>query len=405
MKFNTLLKINKQCIILVLLCIGINGYGQINFEEGYFINNGGEKINCLIKNVDWKNNPTQFDYKVDKNSEVQNTDIHSVKEFSIVNQSKYQRFQVKIDRSSENLNNLSTNRNPEFNDEVLFLKVLIEGKANLYSYDDHQIKRFFYAVNDYINAEQLIFKSYEKAQNKVATNNGFRQQLSTNLVCKELPDNIKNINYRKPELIRFFENYNRCNNSEYINYNKKRKNKNVFNVNIRPGMNISKLSVDNIITPSRDIDFDNEFSFRLGIELEYILPFNKGKWTFFVEPTYQNYKSTTQLESQNAEVDYKSIELPFGVRHYLFINNASSIFINGAYVFDFNLTSEIDYTQTLSDLDIESNGNFILGLGYNYKRKYSLETRYGFNRELLDRNITSGSKYNNLSIIFGFTIL
>ncbi len=312
-------KIKKRTLIILLLFLGFNSYAQINFEKGYFINNEGEKINCLIKNIDWKNNPTQFDYKVDENSEVQNADIHNVKEFSIVNQSKYQRFQVKIDRSSENLNNLSTNRNPEFTNEVLFLKVLIEGKANLYSYDDHQIKRFFYAVNDYANVEQLIFKSYEKAQNKVATNNGFRQQLSTNLVCKELPDNIKNINYRKPELIRFFENYNRCNNSEYINYNKKRKNKNVFNVNIRPGMNISKLSVDNIITPSRDIDFDNEFSFRLGIELEYILPFNKGKWTFFVEPTYQNYKSTTQLESQNAEVDYKSIELPFGVRHYLSI--------------------------------------------------------------------------------------
>ncbi|WP_158655227.1 hypothetical protein [Flavivirga eckloniae] len=92
-------------------------YSQVKFEKGYYINNKGERGNCLIKNIDWKNTSTEFKYKLAENSEKKKATITAVKEFGILNDSKYIRSKVKIDRSPTDTNTSSYNRNPEFKEE------------------------------------------------------------------------------------------------------------------------------------------------------------------------------------------------------------------------------------------------------------------------------------------------
>jgi len=54
-------------ILMLLLIIGtsvsMQCHSQISYVRGYFIHNSGEKTVCLIRNVDWKNNPQEFDFK------------------------------------------------------------------------------------------------------------------------------------------------------------------------------------------------------------------------------------------------------------------------------------------------------------------------------------------------------
>src|SRR5687767_5808182 len=78
-------------------------YSQTTFERGYFINEDGQKIECLIENVDWKNNPTEFKYKLEGNAESKKADISNVKEFGIRDVCKYIRKKVSIDKSSDDL--------------------------------------------------------------------------------------------------------------------------------------------------------------------------------------------------------------------------------------------------------------------------------------------------------------
>ncbi len=47
----------KNLLLLVMLLSFSFLNAQNNFEEGYYIDNSGNKINCLIKNLDWKNSP------------------------------------------------------------------------------------------------------------------------------------------------------------------------------------------------------------------------------------------------------------------------------------------------------------------------------------------------------------
>ncbi len=90
-------------ITIVVFTVVLNGNAQIAFEEGYIIKNNNQKINCLIKNKDWKNNPSQFQYKTSIDSDVYIGKLDSIKEFSVNNKLKYIRSKVKIDKSSNNL--------------------------------------------------------------------------------------------------------------------------------------------------------------------------------------------------------------------------------------------------------------------------------------------------------------
>jgi len=404
----------KHLLIILISIFSFNCYAQIDFEKGYFINNNDEKVSCLIKNIDWKNNPTEFKYKLSENSEVKIVTIKTAKEFGILNTSKYKRFEVKIDRSSENLNDLSDTKDPIFKEEQLYLKILIEGKATLFSYEDKSLKRYFFSVDD-SNIEQLIYKFYKYERKKIGKNHKYKQQLWSNLKCQALSmRNFKNLNYKKKDLNNLFVIYNDCQNSEFTNYQVNKKRKNALQLSIRPGFEISSFSIKNSLTDAKDVNFDKGLGFRIGIEAEYTLPFNKNKWSVFIEPSYQYYNSekeitylrtSTTTRKINVKADYKSIELPIGIRHNFFINKNSKLFVNGAYVLDFDLASSIySERKDLFDYDINSTPNFILGLGYKFKNKYSFEIRNNFKRDITSKYTFMNSNYNKISFIFGYNL-
>ena len=394
----------KQLLTILTAILSINCYSQISFEKGYFINNNEQKIECLIRNKDWKNNPTKFVYRLSENAEQKKADIKLVREFGIYNYSKYIRSTVNIDRSSKDLNDLSTNRNPTFKEEELFLKVLVEGQSNLYQYEDGNLVRYFYSKENSNNIEQLIFKNYKSSGDLLRENNRFKQQLLSELKCQQIKTkDIEKISYEKGDLVNIFVQYNQCNNSEIVNFEEKQK-KDLFNLTPRLGLNSSSLSIQNAISSSRDVNFGNKLGFRFGLEAEIILPFNKSKWAIIIEPTYQYFKSEKELSNSSAKVDYTSIEFPIGIRHYFFLNNDSKLFINGLYILDFPINSTILY-NTGTEIEITKSTNLGFGIGYKQNDKYSLELRYDKSRGGILSNYPSySSDYNTLSVILGYVI-
>ena len=404
----------KQLLILLSTLISIQAYSQIIFEHGYFIDESDQKIECLIKNVDWNNNPKKFEYKLSSDASTQYANIQTVKEFGINGISKYISADVKIDRSSNSIKEMSDVMNPVFEEEQLFLKLLIDGDASLFIYRDGNLSRYFYKVKD-SEIKQLVYKKY-LSNGRINENITFRQQLLNDIKCPSIALNdIENIDYRKESLIRIFTKYNQCINSDFINF-EEINDKDAFNLTLRPGVNLGHLKIENSDSPSRNINFDKKINVRFGIEAEFILPFNKDKWSIITEPTYQYYASTQSKETQSisggiivSEVDYQSIELPIGVRHYFYLNNSSKIFTNVSYVFDFAINSSVEYRRSddliLNSLKVQSRRNIAVGIGYNYNNKFSLETRFQTGREILNENVLWKSRYQTISLILGYTIL
>lgn len=406
----------SKLLLFIIFFISITTNAQIIFEKGYFINNNNQKTECLIKNLDWRKNPTDFKYKLSQNDLAKVATISSVKEFGVYNYSKYIRVSTKIDRSSTEIDELDYNRNPNWSEETLFLKVLTEGSASLYNFVDKRNERFFFNTNNRA-IEQLVYKEYKKNNTAVIQNNQYRQQLLNNVNCKKLsPSAFTRIRYTKNELVKHFNNNNLCEGGEVLVY-KAKKRKKQFNLKVTSGINFSSISVRNnnqLTAPKQDVDFDSKTNFRVGMEFEYIFPFNKNKWALITATNYQHYKNTQELEAQigqelvtqTASVSYQSVELSFGLRYYMFLNSNSKIFLNAIGVSDFNLDSGIDYERSRSDYEIKTkmNANTAFGLGYNFK-KFSAELRIYSSRDLLWHHISAQGDYNNLSFIIGYNIL
>lgn len=393
-------------VIIIVLFFAISGAAQISFEEGYFINNDGQKIDCLIKNLQWRNNPTTFTYKLSKNGEEKEGTLEQVKEFGVGNESKFCRLKVGIDRSSDDLKELTSRREADLKEETLFLSTLIEGdEVALFTYQNKNLKRYFFKA---VNAEvkQLIYKRYLYDNTKLKTNYTFKSQLDKGLNCNS-KSNTTNLVYTEKSLVKYFKAYFKCKNETYKKYNP-RQIKDRFQLVFKPSVRLNNVTIGQelfqISTP-----LDPSIGYSFGLSLEYTLPFNNGKWSAIVEPTFQYYK--TIQEKKNApvspfgtvpvnDVEYKSIEVPVGIRHYFYLNDNAKLFFNGFLITDFPIKTKVNNFSSDTPLLTLAYGG-----GVNIKNKYSIELRGSIRRNILNDFMTLYADFNSYSIVFGYGIL
>ncbi len=95
---------------------------------------------------------------------------------------------------------LSKHPDPEWEQQQLFLKVLVECKATLYYFEGNALTRFFYSVSG-SPIQQLIFKEYYASNEEIAVNNKYQAQLWTDVNCSTISTGyIEQLKYRKSDL-------------------------------------------------------------------------------------------------------------------------------------------------------------------------------------------------------------
>ncbi|PZR19118.1 MAG: hypothetical protein DI539_15040, partial [Flavobacterium psychrophilum] len=389
----------KKILCLLLLAAPLLSIAQINFEKGYFIENG-IKTECLIKNLGWKNNPTSFEYKLDENDTPKTKTISTVTEFNVNESYKFVKVTTNIDRSESNIDRLDNSKEPQWQTGTVYLKALVEGKITLYQYEDNNLIRYFISTEDSAKSEQLVYKEY-LFDGRIAENNLFRQQLY-NLMKGEnftLP-RFENLKYKKNDLVKLFTEYNAGTGKKMNNLSEKQ-NKGKVNVRFTPGMTINSFDISNNVS-GYEFDFGSKTSYRIGAELEYVLPFNNNKWSLFFDPNYQSFKNEGNRGSQKMEFSYQIIELPFGVRHHMYLSDKSRFFVDAAYIA--SVTMGDTYLKNGPVSEIDNNSAIAIGAGYGYK-KYSIEARYTLEHGILGNYVSWESNFSTLSIILGYNFL
>lgn len=412
----------KLLLIALLLCYSFTN-AQITFEKGYFISNDGNRTECYVKNLDWKNTPTDFKYKTQlSDSEIKTESIATTQEFGIDNETTYKRFKIKIDRSNDDPRKMTTNRNPDWKEETLFLKTLVTGDAILYSYTEDNTNRYFYATKT-VPTEQLIYVKYlttdqNEGAEKVTENNEYKQQLYKNVATTATTEkSILNLTYKKADLVAYFSKYNNISPDAMKKENAK-SSKGQLLIKVTAGLGMVSSSLSNEGNSQQNTEFDNKTIFKFGAEAEYILPYNKNKWSVFINPVYQKYQGENDYTipsgfmafpdiQYNVKIDYNAVQVPIGLRHYMFLNEKSKIFISAAYSFDLGSNTKITYTNktgnNITSFEGNSSGNLAFGLGYNFRNKFSVEARLNTKKELVNYNSYS-AKYNAIDFIFAYTI-
>jgi hypothetical protein len=395
---------NRILLALLLTISCLTGHTQIKFDSGYFVGNDGKRTVCLIKNYDWKYNPTEFLYKQTENAAAQKETIADVREFGIFDFSRYERFEVDIDTSANQLENISTNAQPEFKRETVFLKVLVKGKASLYAFWAENLIRYFIKT-DTGQITQLIHKSYYNSaeQSSLSENNLFRNQLFASLQAPDLDQkDFSNLNYNDKSLTHIFERYNKTLHIETENYARKNTEKK-FNLNFRFGADLSGLTIHQTYTGDTKTSLGNKISVTAGLEAEFILGYNRNKWALVAGSAYGSYKANPGATGAETGADYKMLESDLGVREYFFLDKKSKLFATALCIYDAPIGSGDVY------YDYETfnyTGRLAVGLstGYKYANKCSVELKYTYRGTILDNYDFFKGRLTTLSLVFGYTL-
>lgn len=417
----------KRIILYFALFFTSISQAQITFEKGYLVTQSGDKKDVLIKNIDWVNSPENFIYKTDEFSAEQTGNTQNIKEFGIYGSDTYINYIGSIDESSKDLSDLSFKKEPELREVAVFLKLLVPGEKKLYSYRGKggSITNYFYSNNKNNDIQLLIYKKYHTQGSNmlVATNEEYKNQLKTIFSDDtKLQKPISTVKYNENSLKKIFGYTNQSQNTvsplaegEYSD--KKKRNK--FNLNIRPGFNFyQEMKVTNLIGDQR---LPSTANFRIGLEGEAVLPFNKNKWSVIFEPTYAIYTSKkisqpgiNTFYNHNVTLEkYSFIEIAIGVRHYMYLNDKSKLFINAqinAVRIKSNKAKGInledrEYIVSKAELaNVQPFVNLIVGAGYNYNNRFSVELRYNSPGELAVRPDFQNATLHYFSAIFGYNI-
>ncbi|HEV3252178.1 MAG TPA: hypothetical protein VGZ71_14560 [Puia sp.] len=373
------------------------------------------KIECLIKNMDWRNNPSAFDYKLKEGDKPITLTCDSVREFEVAGYPRYVSKEVEVDSSldfSGDLDEISTDRQPSWKIEKLFLKIIFEGPAILYSYEQPHLLRFFYQVGD-VPVKQLIYKAYRIDENNFGYNKTFQIQLKESLSCGN--PNTEKLDYSENDLRKYFISYASCKGYK-IQEQPHKKKRDLFSMRLFSGVSYTSLQAQDFELlsfgeSSTITKFDSKINPIAGVEFEYILPFNKNKWSIPLDIYSRSYKASGKDANGSAQAQYAAVESAMGIRYYSYLNDKKRIYLNALIVEDFKTKSNYQWKSTTPNFYPDSYTVKIktttpilaFGAGYSYDR-ISAELRYYFPRELFESTISFGSAFKSISLFVKYKI-
>lgn len=410
----------KNCFLTLLLFCSFYSNAQIQFEEGYYIDNSGNRVETLIRNKGWLNNPTDFTYQSSPNSSSRTATIQEVMEFGVGEHLKYIRFTGEVDISPQHLKSLDDYPEPKFLRETVFLKVLLEGEVDLYKLKTGSKERYYIKEKGQ-DIQPLIFKKYLQAD-KMATNYKYRNQLYSSFNCQDVSaKELTKIDYKEKDLLEYFKNYHICRNSDYKIYKEKGKIGD-FNLSVKGGIDFSSLEIESGYNAGGTSE-SYPPNLRLGVEAEVVFPFLRNKWGVFLESTYRRntFKKSYMAHrpfaftAADLSMELNYITLTGGIRHYMFVNESSKLFINFAGVVDAPISTHIlferDDRYVLNpELEtVKTSLYFSGGLGFNYNNGLSAEVRYELPKRLSGKENIPGNYFldwrsttSTVSLILGY---
>jgi hypothetical protein len=386
-------------IFLLLACASTLS-AQSRYKSGYIIDNDGKRSDVAIFDKDWTQSPEDITYRIAGRAEPRKGRIDEVREFK-VGDNKFVRFQVKMDVSSQDQENLSENNDPEWQTRTVFLKQIVEGKADLYRFRDPKLELFFFSL-DNADVEQLVYKKVRiTAANSgrnadvrpagYAENLFYKSQLAARVSCGDSTASDRMPQYQQSALQKYFERFNACNGEKVV----QKDSTSNFSVALTAGWDFATYRYEDIALPS-PLGDNNDPGFQVGVAAEFTLPFNNRKWSILAQPTYQSSIGS------NPDRYHQSVEIPLGVRHFFYLQSLD-LFVNGLVVLDIPIKYEATKAASpLPEAKVTSGIAICAAAGGGIRfKQFTLEGRYYIQRSYTDFYV---AQYSKMSVILGYRL-
>jgi hypothetical protein len=395
-------------------------FAQDEFKKGYYIDNFGIKIEGFIKTSNFRtyndNSFTAFEFKKELNQTIQTIEKANVSAFGAGLEVKYQKRKALIDDVSFFDDN-NNDKNFTVQEKTVFLNVLVEGLATLYSYDGGQGTKYLWTIagQDEV-AKQFLYKQYYKSKTNLAENNTFREQLFNHVKCPNQTFNdFLKVKYEEGELIALFKNYNKCSNSPFVVYENEKEVGVTVNLSLLIGYNIGNFQVVDWFYSSNPSSFGMP---SIGVDVELLL--ESQVVAFFVSAEYKHAKvDNTYVETASDlnpslgrrvftyRLDTAIIDVALGMRWYNHFKNAGSLFIGGGGgiahtsgtlplygAYNFSPNSKLIGKRNLGYTPFAT-----IQVGYVFKKKYGIDLNIDSNKNLFgNMNSTASIKFSEVGL-------
>ncbi len=390
---------------LATLLLFFSSFIYAQHTKGYYITNEGERVNGYYKNTDFTDNNT-FEFKNNLVGNYIKIKTEDIVEYGLGADFRFIKYTVQYDKSGIYDDNLSNIKSPEWVSSTVFLRVIAQGTATLYSYRGKEGIQFFYTVKG--NNEvplQLIYKRYRLADGKIAQNSYFKEQLFKGINCNNMPvERLYPIKYTQSDLVQFVKEFNSCRGNETVLYSEPYQGTVKVGITFFAGLNNTVFGIKDA---SPAIDNATALNFSAGIETA--LGLYSGNWEGYARLEYE--KLTVNAEgtlnqgynvlNNTYKLDINIISLQVGPRYNFILNDNSKMFLDGGMVLSFPFEKDIlreSYISTPTEFEYDGgitryeistalSGNF--GIGYVFVNRFGAEIRYRTNRNLFNGTNTS----------------
>lgn len=349
--------------------------------------------------------------KNDKNEEL-NFNIAQLKDI-VINGESFVAAKVLNDGTlTRNITFLDHLSEPNYNENWLLLKVLVNGDYKLYQYSSSIFSQFYYKDNNTNEIKPLVYKEYIIGSS-VKKNNHFRSQLR-----KDVPlyfykfKDYEKLEYKYDDLRKYFNKLNGYEESEGIEkMNVKLSVFGGFFNNFQDQLYLSPAAINSLYL--KDYDFEKNTVPLLGISGEIFI--NKEETqAFFIEAGFTQYKTDYYLDYYSAELSKINFEFQtsiilfnLGYKQYFNLSANSQLYASGSFATNFFFTSKNEvrydfenyYNQVLKRDKNFSNVGGRVALGYKFKKHYFIEADYHFGFSMY----YEGGSYNMTSFKLGYS--
>lgn len=362
-------------------------------QAGYFITSDGQRTEGFFKTSNFYDAETLEFRKADEQNFAKLA-VDDVTEYGIIDQFKFRKFTV--------------------DNTPIFLNVVIEGNATLYSHYDN----YYYAVagkqDEPVKLERIASRGREARKPE---NNKFREQLKQDVSCPTSTINFDRLQYKESDLTKVITEYNECTGAMQVGYKNSTAKVTPVYFTLFAGLHNMNYKIENMSTPYED---SNTLSAGLGVEGAY--RFGNTGLEAFVKIEFEHF-STTVKKSFPAAIGYDTnyfdinttvFSIFIGPRYNFILNANNKLFIDASLgvtvpfghlnesVENYDGTTTTVQPRKEHDLDTALCGNF--GIGYTYKNTYGIAVRYETNREFFNTDTTGYTgKFSRIGVNLRYT--
>lgn len=398
----------QSLTIASLLFVTAVAAAQGGYRSGFLLDAEGGRTEVEILNQDWVDNPQAIQYRTARHEKAVTATVGEIAGFGLADGSlRYLRFTVALDESDQRTATLSTSTTPVFVNRTVFLETLVEGRADLFSYEQGERRQFFYRIGDE-PPRLLVSRVYRAAGNSIKQDNSFRGELSRSLDCGGLNRRLTDLAYTRRALVAYVNDYNSCGGQPSTTFTRA-SGKAKFAITLLGGVEWGKLdvSIEAVRGFERVYALEQQLRPRVGIEFELRLPFANNRWALFTGANYHGFRDEdTEQGGRTLTAFYRSVNVPMGARRYFPVGKESTGYLNAALVIDTPVRSSITEFSSLIDYHypLDWTPGLELGAGVGVRGRYRLQLVYAVERTLTNfRDIRT--RYGYFAFVGGYRLV